>query len=118
MTMVVEHPAGLRIHLADQVECRRSGTGALHLRGPVMRRRAVSRFLGWLLRAPDRCEVELDDIGAFVVARCDGRPLGSIADDLAAHLRLTRREAEVCLGDFVHALLKRQLVRCDADQPT
>lgn len=99
--------------LAPGVEQARTAEGALRLRGPELRRRHVHRFLAWLIRAPRRIEVELDDLGAFVVERCDGRPLRRLADDLAAHLKLTRREAEVALADFMRLLLQRRLVVLD-----
>jgi hypothetical protein len=95
--------------LAEAVERRRGAEGALRLRGPELRRRHLHRFLAWMLRAPLRIEVELDDLGAFVVERMDGRNLSSLAGDLAAHLGLSQREAEVALADFMRLLMRRRL---------
>lgn len=88
--------------------------GATRLRGPLLRRNPLSRAIAWLLRLPRRVDVELDDIGAWVVARIDGRiTLQALARDLAAHLRLTSREAETALTAFVQALLQRRLLVLD-----
>jgi hypothetical protein len=110
MSKRLPDPGNAIPRLAPGVETLRTAAGALRLRGPELRRRYAHRFLAWLIRAPQRVEVELDDIGAFVVERCDGRPLRRLADDLAAHLKLTRREAEVALADFMRLLLQRRLV--------
>jgi len=102
-------PAATIPRLADQVEPVRTGSGALRLRGPLLRRSAAGRAFAWLLRLPARFEVELDDIGTFVIERCDGRNLDRLAGELASHLRLTRREAETALADFFAALVHRRL---------
>jgi hypothetical protein len=96
--------------LGPAVERLPAPDGGLRLRGPLLARRGPHRWLAWLFAAPPRIEVELDDIGAFVVARMDGRSLGQLADDLAAQLKLTRREAEVALAQFIAGLARRRLV--------
>jgi len=101
--------------LADQVEPVRTESGALRLRGPLLRRSAFARGMAWMLRLPARFEIELDDIGAFVIERCDGRTLDRLAGDVAAHLRLSRREAETALADFFAALIQRRLAVLDHD---
>jgi hypothetical protein len=83
--------------------------GQVRLRGPRLARPLLLRWLAWLFRLPVVVEVELDDIGSFVIARFDGRTLGRIAEELAAHLQLTRREAEVALADFMRQLMQRRL---------
>lgn len=103
-------PAATIPRLANQVEPVRTDSGALRLRGPLLRRSAFARGMAWLLRLPARFEVELDDIGTFVVERCDGRTLDFIADEVAAHLRLSRREAETALADFCAMLVHRRLL--------
>ncbi len=114
MTTALASQASAVPRLAERVEVHRTGTGALRLRGPELRRAAPMRAVAWLLRAPARTEVELDDIGAWVVERLDGRPLDRLAGELAAHLRLTRREAEVALADFLVALRRRGLAELQA----
>ncbi len=87
----------------------RTAEGLIRLEGPVRRR-------AWLLRLfhlPVRAHVELDDIGTFAVERFGRASVAEIAADLAAHLHLQRREAEVALGDFLRLLLRRGLVELE-----
>jgi hypothetical protein len=105
-------PEALAPQLAETVERHRTDAGVLRLRGPEFRRRHLHRLVAWMVRAPPRVEVELDDIGTFVVERMDGqRSLRELADELAAHLKLSRREAEAALAQFVSALMRRGLAR-------
>jgi hypothetical protein len=103
-------PASIVPRLAARVERQRVGSGVLRLRVPLRRAGRLTRAWCWLLRLPAAVEVELDEIGTFVVERLDGRTLGALADDLAGHLRLTRREAEVALADFMRLLSARRLI--------
>lgn len=91
--------------------------GGLRLRGPLLARRGLHRWVAWLFASPPRIEVELDDIGAYVVARMDGRCLRQLADELAAHLKLTRREAEVALAQFINGLVVRRLAELGPGSP-
>lgn len=92
------------------VECERVGA-VVRLKGLPPRRSAPIRALAWLMRQPARPHVELDEVGTWVLERWDGRTtLHELADALAAHLRLTRREAETALADFVGMLMRRNLV--------
>ena len=103
---------GQRIpRLVADCDCLSVANGGLRLRGPLLVRRGPHRWIAWLFASPPRIEVELDDIGAFVVARMDGRRLHHIADDLATHLKLSRREAEVALAQFINGLVVRRLVQ-------
>jgi hypothetical protein len=103
-------PARIVPRLAATVERQRVDSGMLRLRVPLRRAGRLTRAWCWLLRLPAAVEVELDEIGTFVVERLDGRSLGTLADDLASHLQLTRREAEVALADFMRLLSARRLV--------
>lgn len=113
MTEPVAHPTALVPRLVTEVETVRNPAGLLHLRGPLLRRPRLLRWFAWLLAQPKRVEVELDEIGSWVVERCDGRTLDRLAGDLASHLKLTRREAETALADFVRLLMTRRLLRLD-----
>lgn len=110
MTASFAHPRSLIPRLDGAVESLRTSEGLIRLRGPILRRPLLLRWLAWLLGQPKRVEVELDDIGTWVVERCDGRSLDQLAEELAAHLRLTRREAETALADFTRLLMTRRLL--------
>jgi hypothetical protein len=84
--------------------------GKPRLRSPALRRSMISRFFARCLRRPERVEIELDDIGSFVISHLDGRSLGSLAEVLADHLRLNPWEARAALAAFLTDLLKRKLV--------
>jgi hypothetical protein len=81
---------------------------ALTLRLPLQRKPGL---LGWLARRashPTNHELELDEIGAFVVGLCDGkRTLEGIALKLSNEYKITRHEAEASLLSFVDSLRKR-----------
>lgn len=109
-TALAGDPALIVPRLAARVEQQRVEGGVLRLRAPMRRAGQLAQAWCWLLRLPAAVEVELDDIGTFVVERLDGRSLGTLADDLAAHLQLSRREAEVALADFMRLLTARRLV--------
>jgi hypothetical protein len=117
MSAPAADPAAIVPRLVAEVEAIRDGAGTLRLRGPLLRRPLLLRWFAWLFARPKRIEVELDDIGSWVVERCDGRSLQRLAGDLAAHLKLTRREAETALADFVKLLLMRRLLRLEGAAP-
>jgi len=103
-------PERTQLALADGVEAHRTADGVLRLRGPALRPWGPMKALAWLIRAPKRIEIELDQIGTWVVDRLD-RPLAHLAQDLAQHLKLSRREAETALADFTRMLQRRHLIR-------
>jgi hypothetical protein len=95
------------------------GTAVIQVDG-VTRVRSAERpstgIRGWfgrVLRLAPRSEIALDDIGAFVVARLDGRDLDALVGDVAGHLKLTRREAETSTAEFLRQLINRRLVVVD-----
>lgn len=101
--------------LAPGVERATGPDGAPRLHGPPLRHGPVRRRLARVFGLAERVVVELDDIGAFVVDRLDGRTLDQLGADLAAHLKLTRREAEGALAMFLRMLVKRRLVRVETE---
>ncbi len=97
--------------LAEGVEQRSGPAGELRLRGPRHRRGPLGRVCARVFRLADRVEVELDDIGCYVIEHMDGRSLAQLAGDLASKLQLRQREAEGALVTFMQGLLRRKLVR-------
>lgn len=98
--------------LAEGAETRIVDSG-LRIVGPRLERGPLRRLAARMMHWAERIEVELDDVGAFVVERMDGRSMHQLADDLAKHLKLSHREAEAALTVFLQMLLKRKLIALD-----
>ncbi|MFN4242204.1 MAG: PqqD family protein [Tepidisphaerales bacterium] len=67
----------------------------------------------WLLRFPERATktFEFDAVGVFVWERCDGKTtLRRLITDVARHLRISEREAEVATMSFLQLLVKKGLI--------
>ncbi|TVR15980.1 MAG: PqqD family protein [Planctomycetota bacterium] len=102
----------LRLHPETEIiEDRNQRT--VNLRGPMLRRGRISAWIAWLLRLPQRVEVELDDIGTFVIQHLEGHTMESLSDLLADQYKLTRREAQAAMTVFVKSLLQRRLLILD-----
>lgn len=71
----------------------------------------LSRIIMSLLAIPREKEVILDEIGTFVWSLCNGR--NSVAD-IARHLqekyKLTRKEAQVSVLQFIQTLMKKGIL--------
>ena len=75
----------------------------------VTRRRQglVSRFLP----ATFAKRVELDELGTFVVRQIDGqRSVKAIVDAFREAFEVNRREAELCVADFLKSLIHRRVI--------
>jgi hypothetical protein len=56
-------------------------------------------------------KVRLDSIGAFVLKQIDGRRcVGDLIDAFAKQYRSNRREAELCVADFLKSLTQRNII--------
>lgn len=103
--------ANARPRLADGVQVETLANGAFKLTGPPLRRTRPAKVMAFLMRLPKQMQVELDDIGTFVLGRIQAdRTMEQIAQDLAAHLKLETREAETALLSFIQSLMRRQLL--------
>ena len=99
--------------LEDRVEVITKDSGTFNLRGPDLRRHAVNRWFAWLLRLPTQVEVELDEIGTFVVKNLGDSSMEALALQLSSKYKLTAREAQAALTVFIKSLLQRRLVTMD-----
>jgi hypothetical protein len=104
--------------LATGIEIHRPTPNIVRLRSAPFPRRGWHATLARWLGFPERLELELDDLGAWVIERCDGRNVATLAGELAAHVKLSEREAEVALGDFLRQLVGRRLVVIHQDVAT
>ena len=100
----------LRPVLGPGVEREDLGDGIFCLNGPLFKRGPIRGWYARTFKLPQRLRCELDEVGSFVIQRVGERNMGQLADDLADHLKLTRREAEGALGLFFKDLIKRKLI--------
>lgn len=55
--------------------------------------------------------ISLDELGSFVVRRIDGRAaVQDIIDAFVAEYQTNRREAELCIVEFLKSLLERSVI--------
>ena len=92
-------------------------TGFVKVRGPVFKRGIFGRTLSKYFKLTERVEVELDEIGSWVIHQIDGRNnMERLADRLSEHLKLTYRESEAALTIFIRALLRRKLLHIEINE--
>ena len=90
--------------------------GKLHLKLPLR----PSRIASVLFRVPKGTTktFELDPLGAFVWANCDGHtPVRQLIRKLAKRYNLNEREAEVATISFLHTLAKKGLIGMELKKP-
>ncbi len=75
---------------------------------PVPRRRG---FFGRFQAPVTTKRIRLDEIGAFVIGQINGeRSVLEIVDAFASRYRGNRREAELCLADFLKSCAQRNII--------
>ncbi len=74
----------------------------------------LKRRRGWLgrLQPPTFSRTyKLDELGSFVLRQIDGRrTAGAIIDDFVREYKVNRREAELCVTQFMKMLVHRQVI--------
>lgn len=71
----------------------------------------VGQLLAWLFMVPESRPVSLDQIGTMVWHLCDGEhSVHDIAKMLADRYKITLREAEVSLAEFLRRLGRRGMI--------
>lgn len=84
------------------------GRGGLMASVPVRRPAFMVRPLTWILPFSSVRRVDLDTLGAAILGQCDGtRSVSDIAAWFAAENRLTAREAELSVLQFIRQLSER-----------
>ena len=78
---------------------------------PIPRPRYLVPPLSWILPFSPQRRVELEPVGAGVLKMCDGkRSVEAIIEQFAAAHRLTFREAQIPVTQFLRQLMERGLV--------
>jgi hypothetical protein len=76
--------------------------------------RLVSRFF----KLPPYRRVALDELGSFVIQRCDGEhTVRDIVDKFSEEFKLNKREAEISMTDFIKTLAGRHIIALVIDEP-
>jgi hypothetical protein len=92
------------------VEWTKEESGEISLVIPVDQKAHV-RLLIRLMKLPNKRVVSLDEVGSYVWECCDGqRTFEQITTELANRFRLTRREAEASLAEFLRVLGRRGML--------
>lgn len=92
-----------------RVEPRSDGGLALYV--PFNSSAFVERLSRRLGGGTGEARVELDEMGAFVWEMCDARTtVREMIDRLAEHYRISRKDAEASLTDFLKSLTRRRLI--------
>jgi len=85
-------------------------TGRVQVSAPV-RRTLLSRLMKRLTDSPQYKKIELDEIGTFVWQQCDGRTnVRKMIDRLCKRYKLSYREGEVSLTQYLSTLARRNLI--------
>ena len=92
--------------------CREESTDAGLVRVLVpIRKTWVVGLMRRLTYAPEFRKIELDEIGSFVWRRCDGRTsVRVLVRQLCKEFRLSDREGEVSLTQYLRTLARRNLI--------
>ena len=89
---------------------RRLGNGETEITVPL-RSDWLGKLLAFIFFVPRERKIVLETIGSAVWERCDGQhSVAQIAESLAKQHKLSRREAELSLTEYLRRLGKRRLI--------
>ena len=78
---------------------------------PLQKPRGFAAFLAWLAPLAAHQTIRLDELGAELLALCDGQhAMADIVALLAERYRLTRREARLSLEMFLKRLIQKGVI--------
>jgi len=103
---------GARPHRNSALESEALPDGRVRVHA-VRTRGGLGRVLAFFFVLPKTHlrNIDLDDIGSFVWKMCDGKnAVREIRDALVGEYKLSRREAETALMEYLKQLMKRKLV--------
>ena len=83
-----------------------------HVVATLTRRgRLTGRLINFFLAVPEERPVVLDEVGSFVWKMCDGEhSIEQVIEALADKYKLTRREVEVSVNEYLRMLAKRGMI--------
>ncbi|MBS3763677.1 MAG: PqqD family protein [Planctomycetes bacterium] len=75
------------------------------------KRTSMMRIIGKFFNIPPYKQIELDELGTYVVELCDGEhTVEQIVEEFAGHFKLNHREAEVSMVAYMKKLGKRGII--------
>ncbi len=102
-------PAVPYVNQAMRIERRRNGTALVSI--PMRKPRYLVPPLSWIIPFSSHRRVELDKVGLRVLDLCDGRRnIESVIDRFAAEHKLSFREAQLAVTQFMRQLVQRGMV--------
>ncbi|HEY3397708.1 MAG TPA: PqqD family protein [Armatimonadota bacterium] len=70
-----------------------------------------SKIMGSFLMLPDSRQLKLDEVGSYVWSLCDGKhAVTDLIAEMSDKYKLSRREVEVSLTEFLRMLAKRGMI--------
>ena len=98
-------------HVNQAMELRRQASGSVLVVVPIRRPRWLVPPLSWILPFSSHRTVELDQAGAAVLHKCNGeRTVERIIEEFAADHKLSFREAQLPVTQFLRQLTQRGLI--------
>ena len=98
-------------HVNQAMTTNRKADGGLVASVPVRRPRYLVPPLSWIMPFSSHRRIELDSLGASVLDMCDGRrSVEAIIEEFASDHKLSFREAQLAVTQFVRQLVKRGIV--------
>lgn len=98
------------VHANDAMKLERRTDGTALAIVPMRRPKYLVPPLSWILPYSKHRRVELDAVGTAVVGLCDGRTVEGIIEIFAAERKLSFRESQLAVGQFLRDLAKRGIV--------
>ena len=98
-------------HANEALERQRQQDGSMVVSVPLRRPRYLVPPLSWVLPYSSHRRVQLDRLGAEVFESCDGRvSVETIIENFAANHKLSFREAQLAVTEFLRQLTQRGLI--------
>lgn len=98
-------------HVNEAIETERTPDGQALVLVPIRRPRFIVPPISWIIPFSSRRRIQLDKLGAAVLELCDGRrTVERIIETFAADRKLTYREAQLPVTQFLQSLAQRGVI--------
>lgn len=98
-------------HVNQTMETHRRSDGSMVVSIPIPRPKFLVPPLSWILPFSPYRRVELEPVGSGVLGMCDGRrTVEAIIEEFAADHKLSFREGQLAVTQFLRQLMQRGLV--------